>query len=159
MKREGPRRDDTVAQLYVFDRLGRVETDEVSAGDICAVVGLEGVDIGDTVADFDHPVALPPIHIDEPTLDMVFRINDSPFAGQEGTYVTSRQLRDRLFKELESNVALRVVPREEKRDEFHVSGRGLLHLGILPENMRREGFELSVGKPKVITRHENGQTL
>jgi GTP-binding protein len=159
LKRDGRRIEDTVAQLYFFDRLGRVETDEVTAGDICAVVGLEGVDIGDTVADFDNPVALPPITVDEPTLDMVFRINDSPFAGQDGTYVTSRQLRDRLFKELESNVALRVVSDEERRDEFHVSGRGLLHLGILLENMRREGFELSVGKPRVITKEVNGQTL
>jgi GTP-binding protein len=159
MKRDGSRVQDTVAQLYFFDRLGRIETDEVTAGDICAVVGLEGVDIGDTVADFDNPVALPPITVDEPTLDMVFRINDSPFAGQDGTYVTSRQLRDRLYKELESNVALRVVPDEDRRDEFHVSGRGLLHLGILLENMRREGFELSVGKPRVITKDVNGQTL
>jgi GTP-binding protein len=159
IKRDGSRVEDTVSQLYFFDRLGRVETDEVAAGDICAVVGLEGVDIGDTVADFDNPVALPPITVDEPTLDMVFRINDSPFAGQDGTYVTSRQLRDRLYKELESNVALRVVPDEDRRDEFHVSGRGLLHLGILLENMRREGFELSVGKPRVITKEVNGQTL
>ena len=95
---------------YVFDRLGRIETDEVGAGDICAVVGLDDVDIGDTIADFDNPVALPPIKVDEPTLDMVFRINDSPFAGQDGNYVTSRQLRDRLMKELQSNVALRVAP-------------------------------------------------
>src|SRR5213594_2482767 len=145
LKHDGTRVDDTVAQLYVFDRLGRIEAEEVSAGDICAVVGLEGVDIGDTVADFDNAVALPPIKVDEPTLDMVFRINDSPFAGQDGNYVTSRQLRDRLFKELQSNVALRVVPSQEKREEFHVSGRGLLHLSILLENMRREGFELSVG--------------
>ncbi|HMF18489.1 MAG TPA: translational GTPase TypA [Gemmataceae bacterium] len=159
MKHDGRRVDDTIAQLYTFDRLGRIETDEVTAGDICAVVGLEEVDIGDTVADFDQPVALPPIKIDEPTLDMNFRINDSPFAGQEGTYVTSRQLRDRLMKELESNVALRVVPSTEKRDEFHVSGRGLLHLSILIENMRREGFELSVGKPRVINKEENGKTL
>jgi GTP-binding protein len=159
LKHDGKRIDDTVAQLYVFDRLGRVETDEVMAGDICAVVGLEDVDIGDTIADFDNAVALPPIKVDEPTLDMIFRINDSPFAGQEGTYVTSRQLRERLMKELESNVALRVVPSEERRDEFHVSGRGLLHLGILLENMRREGYELSVGKPHVITRHEGGKTL
>ena len=151
--------DDTVAQLYVFDRLGRIETDEVSAGDICAVVGLEDVDIGDTIADIDNPVALPPITVDEPTLDMIFRINDSPFVGQDGTYVTSRQLRDRLMKELESNVALRVAPDEDKRDEFHVSGRGLLHLGILIENMRREGFELSVGKPRVITKEINGKTM
>jgi GTP-binding protein len=159
LKHDGRRIDDTVAQLYVFDRLGRAETDAVSAGDICAVVGLEGVDIGDTIADFDNPVALPPLRIDEPTLDMLFRINDSPFAGQEGTYVTSRQLRDRLMKELESNVALRVRPSETRRDEFHVSGRGLLHLSILLENMRREGYELSVGKPRVINKEVDGKTL
>jgi GTP-binding protein len=159
LKHDGRRADDTVAQLYVFDRLGRVETGQVGAGDICAVVGLDGVDIGDTVADLENPVALPPIRIDEPTLDMVFRINDSPFAGQEGSYVTSRQLRDRLFKELESNVALRVAPDEDRRDEFHVSGRGLLHLSILLENMRREGFELAVGKPRVITKEVDGKIL
>jgi GTP-binding protein len=159
LKHDGRRIDDSVAQLYVFDRLGRVETDEVGAGDICAVVGLEGVDIGDTIADFDNPVALPPITIDEPTLDMLFRINDSPFAGQEGTYVTSRQLRDRLMKELESNVALRVKPNPERHDEFYVSGRGLLHLSILLENMRREGYELSVGKPQVIYKEINGKLL
>jgi GTP-binding protein len=159
LKHDGRRLDDTIAQLYTFDRLGRIETDEVSAGDICAVVGLEDVDIGDTIADFDNPKALPPIRVDEPTLDMIFRINDSPFAGQDGTYVTSRQLRDRLFKELESNVALRVTPSEERRDEFHVSGRGLLHLGILLENMRREGYELSVGKPRVLTKNVNGKVL
>jgi GTP-binding protein len=159
LKRDGRRVDDQVTQLYTFDRLGRIETDEVAAGDICAVVGLEDVDIGDTIADFENPVALPPITIDEPTLDMVFRINDSPFVGQDGQYVTSRQLRDRLMKELESNVALRVKPSEERRDEFHVSGRGLLHLSILLENMRREGYELSVGKPRVITKQVNGVTM
>ena len=159
MKHDGRRIDDSAAQLYVFDRLGRVETDEVGAGDICAVVGLDGVDIGDTIADFENPVALPPITIDEPTLDMLFRINDSPFAGQEGTYVTSRQLRDRLMKELESNVALRVKPSETRRDEFYVSGRGLLHLSILLENMRREGYELSVGKPRVICKEIDGKLL
>jgi GTP-binding protein len=159
LKHDGRRVDSPIAQLYIFDRLGRTETDEVSAGDICAVVGLENVDIGDTVADFDNAVALPPIKVDEPTLDMIFRINDSPFCGQEGTYVTSRQLRERLLKELESNVALRVVPSTERRDEFHVSGRGLLHLSILIENMRREGFELSVGKPRVINKQVNGQTM
>jgi GTP-binding protein len=159
LKHDGRRVDDTVAQIYVFDRLGRVEIEEVSAGDICAVVGLEKVDMGDTIADIENPVALPPIKVEEPTLDMIFRINDSPFAGQDGQYVTSRQLRDRLFKELESNVALRVHARAEKRDEFHVAGRGLLHLGILIENMRREGFELSVGKPRVINKEVNGQTL
>ncbi|MBM4069361.1 MAG: translational GTPase TypA [Planctomycetes bacterium] len=159
LKHDGKRIDDNVAQLYVFDRLGRIETGEVSAGDICAVVGLEDVDIGDTIADIDNAVALPPIKVDEPTLDMLFRINDSPFCGQAGTFVTSRQLRDRLMKELESNVALRVTPSTDKRDEFHVSGRGLLHLSILIENMRREGFELSIGKPRVITRDVDGQTL
>jgi GTP-binding protein len=151
--------DDTITQLYVFDRLGRAETDEVKAGDICAVVGLEDVDIGDTIADFENAVPLPPIKVDEPTLDMLFRINDSPFVGQAGSYVTSRQLRDRLMKELESNVALRVRPSEERRDEFFVSGRGLLHLSILLENMRREGYELSVGKPRVITKTVDGQVL
>jgi GTP-binding protein len=159
LKHDGRRVDDTVAQLYVFDRLGRTETEEVGAGDICAVVGLENVDIGDTIADFENAVALPPIQIDEPTLDMLFRINDSPFVGQSGTYVTSRQLRDRLMKELESNVALRVRPSETRKDEFFVSGRGLLHLSILLENMRREGYELSVGKPRVITKQVNGQVL
>jgi GTP-binding protein len=159
LKHDGRRIDDTVAQLYVFDRLGRMETDEVGAGDICAVVGMEDVDIGDTIADFEHPVALPPISIDEPTLDMLFRINDSPFSGQEGTYVTSRQLRDRLMKELESNVALRVKPSEARQDEFFVSGRGLLHLSILLENMRREGYELSVGKPRVIYKETGGKLL
>ncbi len=159
LKHDGRRVNDQVAQLFAFDRLGRMEVAEVAAGDICAVVGLEGIDIGDTIADFDNPVALPPIKVDEPTLEMVFRINDSPFSGQDGTYVTSRQLRDRLMKELESNVALRVTPDEDKKDEFHVAGRGLLHLGILLENMRREGYELSVGKPRVITKEVNGQVL
>jgi GTP-binding protein len=159
LKHDGRRLDEKIAELHVFDRLGRAPTKEVTAGDICAVVGLEDVDIGDTIADVGQPVSLPPLRIDEPTLDMVFRINDSPFAGKEGTYVTSRQLRERLFKELESNVALRVVASQERRDEFHVSGRGLLHLSILLENMRREGYELSVGKPRVITKEERGQTL
>jgi GTP-binding protein len=157
LRHTGKRIDCNVKQLYTFDRLGRIEAEEVGAGDICAVVGLEEVDIGDTIADIDNAVALPPIKVDEPTINMLFRINDSPFAGQEGTYVTSRQLRDRLMKELESNVALRVVPREDKRDEFEVSGRGLLHLSILIENMRREGYELSIGKPKVINKEINGK--
>jgi GTP-binding protein len=159
LKRDGRSVNDQVAQLFAFDRLGRIEVDEVGAGDICAVVGLEGVDIGDTIADVENPKALPPITVDEPTLEMIFRINDSPFSGQDGTYVTSRQLRERLLKELESNVALRVTPDEDKKDEFHVAGRGLLHLGILLENMRREGYELSVGKPRVITKEVNGKLL
>ncbi|MGL4549988.1 MAG: translational GTPase TypA, partial [Gemmataceae bacterium] len=127
-------------------------------GDICCLVGLDGVDIGDTVCDPDHPVALPPVAIDEPTLDMVFRINDSPFAGTDGKPLTGRELRDRLFKELESNVAMRVRVNPEKNEEFIVSGRGLLHLSILLETIRREGSELSVGKPKVITRQADGVT-
>jgi GTP-binding protein len=159
LKRDGKRIDDTVVQLLEFDRLGRAEAQEVRAGDICAVVGLDDVDIGDTVADFERAVALPPIAVDEPTLDMVFRINDSPFAGQDGAPLTGRQLRERLMKELESNVALRVRPSAARADEFIVSGRGLLHLSILLENIRREGSELAVGKPKVITREVDGQAL
>ena len=159
VKRDGRVVDDSVVQVLEFDRLGRVEVPECAAGDICCLVGLDEVDIGDTVCDFDHPVALPPVAIDEPTLDMVFRINDSPFAGQDGKPLTSRELRDRLFKELESNVAMRVRVNPEKQEEFIVSGRGLLHLSILLETMRREGSELSVGKPKVITREIDGQTM
>ena len=136
-----------IGQLFRFQGLGRVEVDRVEVGDLCAVVGLKRIDIGDTLADPDRPVALPPVPIDEPTLRMTFRINDSPIAGREGKYVTSRQLRDRLHKELQSNVALRV---DDRADEFDVAGRGLLHLGILLETMRREGYELSVGKPEVL---------
>jgi GTP-binding protein len=157
--REDKRTEGVVRQLFEFDRLGRAETDEIRAGDICAVVGLETVEIGDTIADPEQPQPLPPLRVEEPTLTMLFRINDSPFAGQEGTYVTGRQLRDRLFKELQRNVALRVAPVPGKADEFMVSGRGLLHLGILLENMRREGYELSVGKPRVIVREVDGQKL
>ncbi len=136
-----------IGQLFQFDKLGRREVSRIDVGDLCAVVGLEKVDIGDTLADVDNPVALPTVPVDEPTLHMTFRINDGGFAGREGKYVTNRQLRDRLMKELQSNVALRV---EDRGDEFLVSGRGLLHLGILLENMRREGYELCVGKPEVI---------
>jgi GTP-binding protein len=158
LKRDGTREEMNVKQLFEFDRLGRAECQELAAGDMAAVVGLEDVDIGDTICDPENAVAAPPIAVDEPTLDMVFRINDSPFVGRDGTYVTSRQLRDRLEKELEKNVALRVKPNEGRIDEFIVSGRGLLHLGILIETMRREGFELSVGKPRVIFKEINGQT-
>jgi GTP-binding protein len=156
LKRDGKRIDDTVVQVLEFDRLGRSEAQELSAGDICALVGLDDVDIGDTVADPENAVALPPLAVDEPTLDMVFRINDSPFAGKEGSPLTGRQLRERLMKELLSNVALRVRPSEARADEFIVSGRGLLHLSILLENIRREGSELAVGKPRVITRVIDG---
>jgi GTP-binding protein len=159
MKRDGSRVDDTVVQIQEFDRLGRREVESVSAGDICAVAGLDEVEIGDTIADFDNAVALPPITVEEPTLDMVFRVNDSPFAGQDGTPITSRQLRDRLMRETESNVAMKVRASEGRGDEFIVSGRGMLHLGILLENMRREGLELAVGKPQVIYKQQDGQKL
>ncbi len=150
--RHGKRSIQRVGQLFQFDKLGRREVDRIDVGDLCAVVGLEKFDIGDTLADVDNPVALPTVPVDEPTLHMTFRINDGAFAGREGKYVTNRQLRDRLNRELQSNVALRV---DDRGDEFVVSGRGLLHLGILLENMRREGFELCVGKPEVIYRRDS----
>ena len=155
--RDGKQTKSRVVQLLQFEGLGRKEVETVEAGDICAVVGLDNVDIGNTIACMDNPVALPTIEVDLPTLNMSFRVNDGPFAGQEGTYVTSRQLRERLEKELQSNVALRVD--FSQNDEFLVSGRGLMHLGILLENMRREGFELTAGKPQVIYREKNGKKL
>jgi len=145
--RKGHRTLQQIGGLLRFSGLGRVEVARVDAGDLYAVVGLDKIDIGDTLADPDHPVALPTVAIDEPTLRMMFRFNNSPFAGREGRYVTSRQLRERLQKELQSNVALRV---EDRGEEFVVWGRGLLHLGILVENMRREGYELAIGKPQVV---------
>lgn len=148
---DGSHKNERVGELFSFDGLGRRKVDEVYAGDICAVVGLESVDIGNTIADPENPVPLPIIRIDEPTLHMTFRVNDSPFAGRAGKYLTSRHLRERLEKEKQHNVALRVEPGHTP-EEFHVSGRGLLHLSVLIENMRREGFELAVGKPKVIYR-------
>jgi GTP-binding protein len=144
-----------VAQLLAFEGLERVEVDEVAAGDLCAVVGLEPIEIGDTVADADHPHALPHVHVDEPTLHMMFRVNDGPFSGRDGKFLTSRQIGERLERELRSNVALRVAP-GPTQEQFRVSGRGLMHLGILIENMRREGFELCVGKPQVIYREIKG---
>jgi GTP-binding protein len=144
-----------IASVYVFDKLGRREVDSASAGDIVALVGLDGVEIGDTVVDPEHLVALPRIKVDEPTLEMVFTINSSPLAGREGKYVTGRQLRERLLRELERNVALR-VRMAEGSDAFYVAGRGVLHLSILIETMRREGFELSVGKPHVVYKHVGG---
>jgi len=154
----GKRVPQTITQLMRFEGLGRIDVDHIDVGDICAVVGLSKVDIGDTLADPEHPRALPPVHVDEPTIHMTFRINDGPFSGLEGKYVTSRQVRERLEKELQSNVALRVED-GQSREEFEVSGRGLLHLGILLENMRREGYELCVGKPKAIFRNEGGKKL
>jgi GTP-binding protein len=144
----------TVDSVLVFDKLGRVEVEHADAGDIVAVVGLAQVDIGDTIADPEHPVALPRIEVDEPTLSMSFTVNDSPLTG-EGQYLTSRHLKERLDRELQSNVALRVAPTDE-RDSFEVSGRGLLHLSVLIETMRREGYELAVGKPEVIVKQLNG---
>ncbi|MFN8729767.1 MAG: GTP-binding protein TypA/BipA, partial [Planctomyces sp.] len=144
-----------VGKLYRFQGLGRVETPEVHAGDLCALVGLESVDIGDTICDPSKPEALPPVTVDEPTITMVFRVNDSPFGGTEGDKVTSRQIRDRLERECQTNVAMR-IGQGRSAEEFAVSGRGLLHLGILLETMRREGFELSVGKPEVITKLIDG---
>jgi len=154
--RDGTITKQKVGEIFIFDGLGRQRTDEVTAGDICAVVGLEKIDIGNTIADVNNPMPLPIIRIDEPTLRMTFRVNDGPFVGRAGKYLTSRHIRDRLEKELQSNVALRVEPGHTP-DEFHVSGRGLLHLSVLIENMRREGFELTVGKPKVIYRELNGK--
>ena len=147
----------TVSELWRFEGLGRVRTDAVAAGDLCAVVCGARVEIGDTLTDPDRPAALPPVAIDEPTLAMTFCVNNSPFAGREGKFVTSRQLRERLERELEKNVALRVAP-GETMDEFIVSGRGLLHLGVLIETMRREGYELAIGKPEVITKTIDGAT-
>ncbi len=154
--RDGTQRKERIGELFVFDGLGRAKTMEVPAGDICAVVGLEMVDIGDTIACLERPEPLPIVRIDEPTLHMMFRVNDSPFAGRSGKFLTSRHLRDRLEKEKQSNVALRVEPGSAP-EEFQVSGRGMLHLSILIENMRREGFELAVGKPKVIFRELAGK--
>ena len=147
--------ESRLQSLYVFDKLGRTEVDSADAGDVVALVGISDVEIGDTVCHREYPRALPRLTVDEPTLEMVFTINSSPVAGREGKYVTNRQLRERLFKEREKNVALR-VRQIENSDAFAVSGRGVLHLSVLIENMRREGYELSVGKPQVILRTTNG---
>jgi GTP-binding protein len=156
IKRDGKKVPSKAAQLLQFQGLKRKEVTSVDAGDLCAVVGLETVDIGDTIADPANPVQLPPLKVEEPTMTMLFKINDSPFAGQEGEYVTSRQIRERLFNELQRNVAMRVEP-GRSGDEFMVSGRGILSLGILIETMRREGYELSVGKPEVVIKQIEGQ--
>jgi len=156
-QKDGSTVPDTVVQLLEFDRLGKKEVDEVRAGDICCVVGIDDADIGDTICELDKPNPMPPLTIDEPTLDMLFKVNDSPFAGQDGKPCTSRELRDRLTAELQHNVALRVRP-GERESEFIVSGRGMLHLGVLLESMRREGMEVAVGKPKVIYKEIDGKT-
>ena len=145
-----------IKQLLVFDGLGKKEVQEVQCGDICAVVGIDGFEIGDTIADFENPEALPPISIDEPTMSMLFTINNSPFFGKDGKFVTSRHIKERLDKELEKNLALRVKP-GLNADSFVVYGRGVLHLSVLIEEMRREGFELQVGQPKVLDKTINGQ--
>ncbi|MBR1636656.1 MAG: translational GTPase TypA [Bacteroidales bacterium] len=145
-----------IKQLMVFDGLGKANVDSVQCGDICAVVGIEGFEIGDTIADFENPEALPPIAVDEPTMSMLFTINNSPFFGKDGKFVTSRHIKDRLDRELEKNLALRVKP-GLNADSFVVFGRGVLHLSVLIETMRREGFELQVGQPKVLDKTINGQ--
>ena len=145
-----------IKQLMTFEGLGKANVDEVGCGDICAVVGIEVFEIGDTIADLENPEALPPIAVDEPTMSMLFTINNSPFFGKDGKYVTSRHIKDRLEKELEKNLALRVKP-GLSADSFVVYGRGVLHLSVLIETMRREGFELQVGQPKVLDKTINGQ--
>ena len=157
MQAEGRITPAKAVSVYVFEDLGRAEVHEVDAGDICALVGLEGVEIGDTVASPQEPRALPRLTVDEPTLKMTFSVNSSPLAGREGKFVTSRHLRERLLRELERNVALRVEP-IVGTEQFAVAGRGVLHLSILIETMRREGYELSVGKPQVIFREIEGKT-
>lgn len=155
IKRDGTIQKSRIKELFVFDKLGKIKVPEVAAGDICAFTGIENFEIGDTVADFENPEALPPIHIDEPTMNMLFTINNSPFFGKEGKFVTSRHLRDRLYKELEKNLALK-IEETNSPDAYLVYGRGVLHLSILIETMRREGYELQVGQPKVIIKEENG---
>jgi GTP-binding protein len=145
-----------IKELYVFEGLSKKKVDEVFCGDLCAIAGLDGFDISDTVADIENPEGLPPIPIDEPTMSMLFTINDSPFYGREGKYVTSRHLRDRLFKETEKNLALK-IEETGSPDSYQVFGRGILHLAILVETMRREGFELQLGKPRVIIKEIGGK--
>ncbi|MEO7960250.1 MAG: translational GTPase TypA [Ginsengibacter sp.] len=156
MKLDGTIQKSRVKELYVFEGLGKKKVSEVAAGDICAVVGIEGFNIGETLADFDNPEVLPVISVDEPTMNMQFSINNSPFYGRDGKFVTSRHLKDRLEKELEKNLALRVTP-TDSAESFMVYGRGILHLSILVETMRREGYEITVGQPQVITKLIDGK--
>ncbi|MBX2925580.1 MAG: translational GTPase TypA [Chitinophagaceae bacterium] len=153
---DGTIKKSRVKELYIFESLGKKKVSEVLAGDICAVVGLEDFNIGDTIADAENPEALPVISVDEPTMNMLFSINNSPFFGKDGKFVTSRHLRDRLIKETEKNLALRVFD-TDNGDSFMVYGRGILHLGILIETMRREGYELTVGQPQVIIKNIDGK--
>ena len=145
-----------IKEVHTFEGLGRKKVQSVSSGDICAIVGVEGFEIGDTICDFENPEPLPPIAIDEPTMSMLFTINDSPFFGKEGKYVTSRHIHDRLMKELDKNLALRVRKTENEDGKWIVSGRGVLHLSVLIETMRREGYELQVGQPQVIFKEIDG---
>ncbi len=154
--RDGSKEKTKIKELHTFEGMGHKKTAEVCSGDICAVIGLERFEIGDTIADFENPEPLPPIAIDEPTMSMLFTINDSPFFGREGKFCTSRHINDRLQKELEKNLALRVVPVEGCTDRWIVSGRGVLHLSVLIETMRREGYELQVGQPQVIYKEIDG---
>ncbi len=155
VKRDGSQLPSRIKELHLFDGLGRKKVEAVAAGDLCAVIGLEGFEIGDTIADFEAPEALPTIAIDEPTMSMLFTINDSPFFGQEGKFVTSRHIRERLEKELERNLAMR-LEETNSADKFVVYGRGVLHLSVLIETMRREGYELQIGQPQVIIKEING---
>lgn len=155
--RDGTQEKTKIKELHTFEGMGHKKTDAVSSGDICAVIGLERFEIGDTISDFEHPEPLPPIAVDEPTMSMLFTINDSPFFGREGKCCTSRHINDRLQKELEKNLALRVKPLEGSTDKWIVSGRGVLHLSVLVETMRREGYELQVGQPQVIYKEIDGQ--
>ena len=154
-RRDGSQVKAKIKELHTFEGMGRKKTDRVSSGDICAVIGIEGFEIGDTICDFENPEPLPPIAIDEPTMSMVFAINDSPFFGKEGKFVTSRHINDRLEKELDKNLALRVVKSADS-DKWTVFGRGVLHLSVLIETMRREGYELQIGQPQVIYKEIDG---
>jgi GTP-binding protein len=158
MKSDGTKTISRIKELHLFDGLGRKKVDSVEAGDLCAIIGIEGFEIGDTIADIENPEALPSIAIDEPTMSMLFTINDSPFFGQEGKLVTSRHIRDRLNKELEKNLAMR-LDTTDSSDKFIVFGRGVLHLSVLIETMRREGYELQIGQPQVIIKEVDGKKM
>ena len=155
MKADGTTKKVRIKELHIFEGMGKAKTSKVRSGDICAITGIDGFEIGDTIADLENPEALPRIEVDQPTMSMLFTINNSPFFGKEGKFVTSRHLRDRLFKEMEKNLALRVDVTDSE-DKFNVFGRGILHLSVLIETMRREGYELQVGRPQVIIKDIDG---